>query len=204
MADEHFDDAAATWDAEPGKAEEARRLADALTASLALAGDERLLEYGAGTGLVTQALVPHVGAVTLADRSAGMRRVAEDKVAQGALPPGTRVWDLDLETGSAPDEQFDLVVASLVLHHVHDVPRVLAGFRACLAPGGHVAIADLDTEDGSFHAHLHDFDGHPGFDRHRLSRWLTDAGFTGVSVRDFSTIDKDGTPFPVFLATAGS
>ncbi|HEY4616315.1 MAG TPA: class I SAM-dependent methyltransferase [Citricoccus sp.] len=203
MADEHFDEAAATWDAEPGKAEEARRLADALTSALALTGDERLLEYGAGTGLVTQALVPHVGAVTLADRSAGMRRVAEDKVAQGALPPGTRVWDLDLETGSAPDEQFDLVVASLVLHHVHDVPRVLAGFRACLAPGGHVAIADLDTEDGSFHAHLHDFDGHPGFDRHQLARWLTDAGFTGVSVRDFSTIDKDGTPFPVFLATAG-
>jgi predicted TPR repeat methyltransferase len=202
MADEHFDAAAATWDLEPGKVAEARRLADAITTRLALSGRERLLEYGAGTGLVSQALVPHVGAVTLADSSAGMRRVAKEKVAGGLLPAGTRVWGLDLESGTTPDERFDLVVASLVLHHVHDVPRVLSGFRGLLAPGGHVAIADLDTEDGSFHAHLHDFDGHPGFDRRQLARWLEEAGFEDVEVRDFTTIDKDGTPFPVFLATA--
>jgi predicted TPR repeat methyltransferase len=202
MADEHFDAAAPTWDLEPGKVAEARRLADAITTRLALSGRERLLEYGAGTGLVSQALVPHVGAVTLADSSAGMRRVAKEKVAGGLLPAGTRVWGLDLESGTTPDERFDLVVASLVLHHVHDVPRVLSGFRGLLAPGGHVAIADLDTEDGSFHAHLHDFDGHPGFDRRQLARWLEEAGFEDVEVRDFTTIDKDGTPFPVFLATA--
>ena len=98
--------------------------------------------------------------------------MAEGKVADGQLPADTRVWDLDLESGSAPDERFDLVVASLVLHHVHDIPRVLAGFRDLLDPGGHVAIADLDTEDGSFHAQVHDFDGHPGFDRDQIVRWL--------------------------------
>ncbi|MGD6980147.1 MULTISPECIES: class I SAM-dependent DNA methyltransferase [Citricoccus] len=202
MAHEHFDTAAETWDLEPGKADEARRLADAIATRLALTGRERLLEYGAGTGLVSQALVPHVGSVTLADSSEGMRRVAADKVAHGLLPAGTRVWDLDLEAGSTPDERFDLIVASLVLHHVHDIPRVLSGFRTLLEPGGHVAIADLDTEDGSFHAHLHDFDGHPGFDRHQLAQWLVRGGFEDVSVEDFTTIDKDGTSFPVFLATA--
>jgi ubiquinone/menaquinone biosynthesis C-methylase UbiE len=202
MADEHFDALATTWDLEPGKLAEARGLADALTTRLALSGHERLLEYGAGTGLVSQALVPHVGSVTLADSSEGMRRVAAEKVAEGLLPADTRVWDLDLESAGVPDERFDLVVASLVLHHVHDVPRVLSGFRSLLEPGGHVAIADLDTEDGSFHAHLHDFDGHPGFDRNQLARWLEESGFEDVSVRDFTRIDKDGTPFPVFLALA--
>jgi predicted TPR repeat methyltransferase len=202
MANEHFDAAATTWDLEPGKVHEARRLAEAITTRLSLTGRERLLEYGAGTGLVSQALVAHVGTVTLADSSEGMRRVAAEKVAGGLLPAGTRIWDLDLESGSAPDERFDLVVASLVLHHVHDVPGVLSGLRGLLEPNGHVAIADLDTEDGSFHAHLHDFDGHPGFDRGQLARWLEEAGFEDVEVRDFTTIDKDGTPFPVFLATA--
>lgn len=202
MADEHFDALAATWDLEPGKEAEARRLVEAITERLALTGRERLLEYGAGTGLISQALVPHVRSVTLADSSEGMRRVAKEKVSQGLLPADTRVWDLDLESVSAPDERFDLVVASLVLHHVHDVPTVLSGFRGLLEPGGHVAIADLDSEDGSFHAHLHDFDGHPGFDRNQLVRWLEASGFEDVSVRDFTTIDKDGTTFPVFLATA--
>ncbi|MDI3329792.1 MAG: class I SAM-dependent methyltransferase [Micrococcus sp.] len=202
MADDHFDAAATTWDQEPGKAAQARHLAEAITTGLTLTGHERLLEYGAGTGLVSQALAPHVGPVTLADTSEGMRRVAGEKVASGLLPAGTRVWDLDLESSSAPDERFDLVVASLVLHHVHDVPAVLSGFRSLVEPGGHVAIADLDTEDGSFHAHLHDFDGHPGFDRRQLARWLEEAGFDDVSVADFTTIEKDRTPFPVFLATA--
>lgn len=202
MANEHFDALSTTWDLDPGKVAESQQLAEAITARLSLTGRERLLEYGAGTGLVSQQLVPHVGPVTLADSSAGMRRVAEEKIAGGLLPAGTRVWDLDLESGGAPDERFDLVVASLVLHHVHDVERVLTGFRGVLEPGGHVAIADLDTEDGSFHAHLHDFDGHPGFDRHQLARWLSEAGFEDVSVRDCLSIDKDGTPFPVFLATA--
>jgi ubiquinone/menaquinone biosynthesis C-methylase UbiE len=202
MANEHFDTAAATWDLEPGKVDEARRLADAITTRLALTGRERLLEYGAGTGLVSLALVPHIGSVTLADSSEGMRRVSAEKVARGILPTGTRVWDLDLESGNIPEERFDLVVASLVLHHVHDIPMVLSGFRDLLEPGGHVAIADLDTEDGSFHAHLHDFDGHPGFDRHQLTQWLAQCGFEDVSVGDFTTIDKDGTSFPVFLATA--
>jgi ubiquinone/menaquinone biosynthesis C-methylase UbiE len=203
MAHEHFDQHAPTWDLEPRKTTEARLLADAIAAALPLTGRDRLLEYGAGTGLVSQALVPRVGPVTLADNSAGMRGEAQAKVADGRLPAGTRIWDLDLETGAVPGERFDLLVCSLVLHHVHDIPRVLRGFRTLLAPGGHLAIADLDTEDGSFHAQLHDFDGHPGFDRDQLVRWLAEAGFADIAVRDCLEIEKEGATFPVFLATAG-
>lgn len=199
---QHFDTAAASWDQEPHKAEQARLLAQSIATELPLTGTERLLEYGAGTGLVSQALVPRVGSVTLADSSEGMRRVAREKVASGALPAETRVWDLDLESGAVPADRFDLLVASLVLHHVHDIPRVLAGFHTLLDPGGHLAIADLDAEDGTFHAHVQGFDGHSGLDRGQLIAWLGAAGFEDATVRDCFEIDKDGTPFPVFLATA--
>jgi ubiquinone/menaquinone biosynthesis C-methylase UbiE len=202
MGQDHFDNHASTWDLEPRKRAEARLLADAIASTLPLNGRERLLEYGAGTGLVAQALTPLVGSVTLADSSAGMRKVAEEKVADGHLPAGTDVWDLDLQSGPVPDERFDLLVCSLVLHHVHDIPRVLAGFHTLVAPGGHVAVADLDTEDGSFHAQLHDFDGHPGFDREQLVHWLTEAGFADITVGDCLEIHQEGSTFPVFLATA--
>src|SRR5699024_5071121 len=103
---QHFDAAAATWDQEPRKAEEARLLAQSITTALPLTGAERLLEYGAGTGLVSQALASHVASVTLADSSEGMRRAAQEKVSSGALPAGTRVWDLDLESGAVPADRF--------------------------------------------------------------------------------------------------
>ncbi|WP_374928125.1 class I SAM-dependent methyltransferase [Kytococcus sedentarius] len=204
MPHDHFTERAATWDDDAGTVRRSRAVADAVRSAVPLTGTEHLLEYGAGTGLVSAALLDHVGRVTLVDRSAGMREVAERKVGAGVFPPDTRVLDLDLGDATVPPElagTIDLVVCSLVLHHVPDVPRVLTGFRELLTPGGHVAIVDLDSDDGEFHAQVHDFDGHDGFDRERLSGWLGDAGFTAVAVGDAVPIEKHGTTFTSFLAT---
>src|SRR5690606_25220064 len=87
MTESHdpFDEKAATWDDDPAKVERARVVADALRDAVPLGPTTRLLEYGAGTGLVTQALRDAVGPVTLADTSAGMRAVMQRKVETGAL-----------------------------------------------------------------------------------------------------------------------
>ncbi len=122
----------------------------------------RLLEYGAGTGLVTQALRDAVGPVTFADASAGMREVMHTKINAGELP-AARVWALDLATDPSPDESFDLIVTVLTLHHIPILDGVLAGFAQLLEPGGHLCIVDLDEEDGSFHEP--GFEGHHGFPR---------------------------------------
>ena len=62
-----FDERAATWDDDPAKVERAGVVAGAISATVPLDGSLRMLEYGAGTGLVTQALRDRVGPVTLAD-----------------------------------------------------------------------------------------------------------------------------------------
>lgn len=201
MGDHHFDSISATYD-DPEKQARAQEIADAIRTRAGLTGRERLLEYGAGTGLVSQTLAELVGTVTLADTSSGMREVARSKVASGDLPASTTIWDLDLTEQAPPQETFDLIVTSLVLHHIQDLGPVLAGFRSMLAPGGQLAVADLDSEDGSFHAHLHDFDGHDGFDRDGLAAQLEQAGFADIRVGDCSTVVKNGTTFPVFLALA--
>ena len=197
MGKEHFDAIAEDWDSDAEKVSRARVVAGAVAAAVPLGPRTRVLEYGAGTGLVSQALARRVGPLTLADSSAGMRAVMERKVAAGALP-GARVWDLDLERQEPPAERFDVVVASLVLHHVHELDRVLSGFAALLAPGGRLCVADLDREDGTFH----DFDGHEGFDRAELAERLTAAGFADVAVEDCTELTKDGVTYSVFLAVS--
>ena len=203
MGTEHFDDKAATWDDDPEKVRQAQDVARAVSAAVPLGQATRLLEYGAGTALVTQALIASaggIGRVTLADNSAGMRAVLRDKIGSGAMPPDTRVWDLDLENQPASSEPFDLIVSSMVMHHVRNLPVVLAAFAEMLAEGGHLCIADLDREDGSFHTH--DFDGHHGFDRGELATALDRAGLVDVTITDCTHITREGVTYPVFLATA--
>ncbi|WP_353510794.1 class I SAM-dependent methyltransferase [Intrasporangium sp.] len=203
MGTEHFDDKAATWDDDPEKVRQAQDVARAVSSAVPLGDATRLLEYGAGTALVTQALLASagkIGGVTLADNSPGMRARLSDKVSSGVMPPDTRVWDLDLENEPAPSERFDLIVSSMVMHHVHQLPTVLEAFAELLADGGHLCIADLDREDGSFHTH--DFDGHHGFDRGDLATALQQAGLADVTIRDCTHIIRDGVTYPVFLAIA--
>ena len=193
-----FDERAATWDDDPAKLERAKLVAGAICDAITLDGSQRVLDYGAGTGLVTQALRHVVGPVTLVDTSEGMRNVMLAKIAAGAITDA-RVWDLDLESAPVPDERFDLVVTVLALHHIHDVGAVLSKFAEMLADDGQLCVVDLDTEDGSFHGL--GFDVHHGFDRLELAAALTAAGFADVDFRDCHHIVRDDATYPMFLAT---
>lgn len=198
-----FDVKAATWDLDPEKVERAMKVAEAILAQAGPLEGKRALEYGCGTGLLGFALAPHLGHVTLADASRGMLAVLKDKiVASGAsnLEP----LELDLSAGPAPEASYDAVFTLMVLHHIRDVDGILARFRGLLAPGGLLAISDLDSEDGSFHGP--EADVHKGFDRGDLEARLVRAGFGAVR---FSTpyvitrkTEAGETRYPVFLAVA--
>ncbi|TNC21568.1 class I SAM-dependent DNA methyltransferase [Amycolatopsis alkalitolerans] len=193
-----FDEKAATWDDE-AKTERARVVAAAIRRVVAPTGSTRVLEYGAGTGLVSQQLADGVGPITLADSSAGMRDVMRGKLATGALPANTRIWDLDLSAGSVPGERFDLIVTVMALHHIPDLTPVLDAFASLLDEGGHLCVVDLVKEDGSFHDGG-DFHGHHGFDTGDLSARLESAGFADVHVEQVYEVVRDGAAYPLFLA----
>jgi predicted TPR repeat methyltransferase len=197
-AADFFDKKAATWDDDPAKVDRATDVATRIARALPLDSTTRVLEYGAGTGLVSQALRPKVGPVTLAEPSAGMREVIETKIATGALTDA-RAWALDLATDAPPDEQFDLVVTVMVLHHIADLGPVLDGLHALLFEGGHLCVVDLVHEDGSFHGE--GFDGHHGFRRPELASQLDDHGFDEVTFVDCNPMVRHGRSYPVFLAT---
>lgn len=205
MHESHFDERAATWDDDPDKVARGRTVADAVADAVDLGPDTRLLEYGAGTGLASQFLADRVGPITLADSSEGMRRVMNDKVADGILPEGTRVWDLDLTTADAPDERFDLVLTVLALHHVEtlDLDRVLESLAGMLDPTGRLCVVDLEEDvEGVFHQEHDDFEGFHGFRHADLEGRLEAAGFTDVAFRPCGHVLKHDREFPLFLAVA--
>ena len=193
-----FDARAETWD-DAQKIGRAEDVAAAMRRAVPMSPTMRALEYGAGTGLLSFCLRDALGPITLADSSAGMRAVAERKIA-AADARGLRVIDLDLMRDPVPVERYDLIFSMMTLHHVADVPRVLAALRAMLDPGGWVCLADLDAEDGSFHGPQ--VEVHHGFERATVRTWLAAAGFAEVVVTDCCHIEHHGQRYSVFLAVA--
>jgi len=198
-----FDDKAITWDSDPTKRERALAVAAALRQRVPLAHDWRALEYGCGTGLLSFALHADLGELTLADSSPGMLAVLRGKIDAAGLTH-LHPLALDLLTDPLPADRYDLIYTLMTLHHVADVGRLLRTFHDLLRPGGWLAVADLDQEDGSFHGP--GFTGHNGFDRAALRAQLADAGFGEVN---FSTgyvmkkaTDQGMREYPLFLAVA--
>jgi SAM-dependent methyltransferase len=196
-----FDERAKDWDT-PDRIARAAELAAAIRASLPLTRTDRLVDVGAGTGLLGLALVDDVGEVVLLDPSAGMIEVAAAKLAGGS-PPTVRAARHDLLVDPPLAEPFDVAVSLLVLHHIADTSAALAAIRELLRPGGWIALADLDTEDGSFHSEASEGIHHHGFDRRAIEEIAAEAGFTDVATRTAMVLDEDSrfAGYPVFLLT---
>jgi 2-polyprenyl-3-methyl-5-hydroxy-6-metoxy-1,4-benzoquinol methylase len=200
-----FDKDAAQWDANPGKVMLASDVGAAIIREVKLTSNMDVMDFGCGTGLITLKLQPLVKSITGLDSSQGMLDALRHKVGQHAL---NNVFTrfVDLETGGLAEGSYDLIVSSMALHHVPDTLALFKQWSALLRPGGHVAFADLDAEDGSFHS---DKTGvfHFGFDRENLKRMLFEAGFDDFGATTASVISKDvkgrsAMEYPVFLITA--
>lgn len=104
-------------------------------ATLALAGDvagRRILDAGCGSGPLFAALRDQGAVVTGFDRSVGMLAQARRRLGADA---DLRVADL-AEPLPYPDNTFDDVIASLVLHYLRDWGPTLAELRRVLTGGG--------------------------------------------------------------------
>ncbi|GAA3851641.1 class I SAM-dependent methyltransferase [Streptomyces sedi] len=111
-------------------------------AMLALAGNvagRRVLDAGCGSGLLSAELRDRGAVVSGFDSSAGMLELARRRLGDDA---DLRVTDLGGPL-PYPDDTFDDVVASLVLHYPEDWGPALAELRRVLKPGGRL-IASVD------------------------------------------------------------
>jgi 2-polyprenyl-3-methyl-5-hydroxy-6-metoxy-1,4-benzoquinol methylase len=196
-----FDAKAAAWDS-PVHVERALAIAAAIRSAVPLTPATRVIEVGAGTGLLGRALAPHVASVLLTDPSPGMLEVAGRAVEASAIG-NARTLRFDLAADPLPAERFDVVTSLMAMHHLLDTDAALARLAELLEPGGWIAIADLDAEDGSFHVDPAERQiVLPGYDRADLGARAMAAGFDDVAFSDAWTIPKNARAYGVFLLVA--
>jgi ubiquinone/menaquinone biosynthesis C-methylase UbiE len=195
-----FDERAKEWDT-PDRIERAAMVASAVRAAVPLSPEMRAIEIGAGTGLLGLHFAGELGSLLLTDPSLGMLEVATEKIRRGGLT-NVSATRYDLLADPAPPGPFDLLLSLLVLHHLDDTSAAFRATFGLLAPGGRLALADLDSEDGTFHDSDAEGIHHLGFDRERVAALARAAGFVDLGFSTATEIEKDGRTYPVFLLTA--
>ncbi|MBI2354562.1 MAG: class I SAM-dependent methyltransferase [Deltaproteobacteria bacterium] len=190
----NFDAAAAAWDEEPRRVKLAGEIAAAISAALPLSAALDALDFGCGTGLVTLRLAPYLGSIVGVDSSQGMVDRLNAKI-QALGCTNARALRLDLEKDELPEGRFHLIASAMTLHHILEVVP-LKLLRGLLHPGGWIALADLDAEDGSFHD---DLTGvfHYGFNRESMEFMLRTAGFKEIVFCEAIRTVKGKQVYPV-------
>jgi tRNA (cmo5U34)-methyltransferase len=195
----HFDQAAQHWDANP----ERRALAQAVVAEIrqeiSLTSAMQVLDFGAGTGLISFELATYAGRVYALDPSSGMIEELRRKCKQSGIENIVPIHAADLSQAEIPN-QVDLVVSCMVMHHIQDVPGTLKQLHAQIKSGGLLAIADLMPDQGEFHDKTMEVH-HNGFNPAELSTTLRQAGFLPGESKIVYKVLKE-RPFPVFLLIA--
>ena len=195
---QYFDEKAVEWDAD----EKRKQLSSAIGSSILehTPLDDRMdvLDFGAGTGLISVHVAPLVNKIVAVDTSEAM---LAELTAKPELRGKVEAVCVDI-TKNPLDARFDMVVSAMAMHHVPDTVGLIQSFADHLKPGGRLALADLDTEDGSFHPDEAAGVFHHGFDRGELQRLLESCGFREIRFFTAHTVVKDEMQYPVFLLTA--
>ncbi len=193
-----FAEKAEDWDRNDIPRQISAAVGATLLAQVPLHGDMQVMDFGAGTGLISSQVAPRVKRIVAVDISEAML----DKLrAKPELQGKVSMCCQDiLETPLA--ERFDLIMSAMALHHVEDTDRLLQRFAEHLREGGMLALADLDKEDGRFHPQNTPGVYHAGFERDDLQARLERQGFAEVRFHTACTINKEGRDYPVFLLTA--
>ena len=198
MTVDHFAHKSKSWDMNSKRVQNAKSIAELIVDNVALSSTMRIMDFGAGTGLLSYFVAPHVDAIVAVDNSPSMLEKFKEKSVEFACK--TEVLELDLSQQNI-EQKFDGIISSMTIHHLKDTKALFEKLYSMLNKNGFIAIADLDREDGTFHS---DNRGvfHFGFEREALEQIVKEVGFKEIRFELASTIKKPHNDFTVFLMLA--
>ncbi|WP_027858174.1 class I SAM-dependent DNA methyltransferase [Marinobacterium jannaschii] len=187
-----WDQYAADWDSN----EDVRAYADKAFASLTEVVNPagmRVLDFGCGTGQMSERLAPVVQALVALDSSEKMIEVLQAKQLAGL---NTLALELTADSiGAEPllQQPFDLIVASSVCAFLPQYEQTLALLKTLLAPNGVFMQWDWQSEgeEGDF-----------GFTPQRIEAAFEQAGLETVSVSEAFVMRSEQGEMTVLMGVA--
>ncbi|WP_456480116.1 class I SAM-dependent methyltransferase [Nautilia sp.] len=180
-----FDKDAITWDELPRRVNLAKSVVRNIIPHLK--GNEKVLEFGCGTGLVGLNIAPFVKSVLGIDTSAKMVEKFNEKAKK--LNLNAKAFQKDI---FEMDEKFDIVISSMTLHHIKEIKSLA---EKLYTVSDKVFLADLVKEDGTFHTRGNDDVEHFGFEKDELKEYFKKWKMEYKIIH----IIKKHRDFPVFL-----
>lgn len=185
------------WDTDRRK-QRAKQISALIREKLEFTGDEVLLDYGCGTGLISFNLSQGVGTVVGYDSSLQMLEVFNSKIDSNKI--------LSTNSLESYNNHFDCVVSSMVFHHIMNLDEALDDIYRILKVDGKLLVVDLDLDDGSFHRDEFDFKAHNGFNRNQFISLVESHGFACIehetALRDIKRSDDKELQYSLFYLYA--
>lgn len=194
---DYFRNKAEEWDS-PVKIEMAEKFVNELLKIHTPSSDQKVLDFGTGTGLVGMKLSGKVREVVYLDSSEAMLEILRKKL------DANKDWGRTIIHGditSYNQRDIDVVTTLMALHHIENIDEAINYIsNNILKPSGVLVIGDLTEEDGSFHNG--DIVPHKGFKIEELKVKLEKYGFELITSYVYNTMVKGDKKYDQFIMAA--
>ncbi|RUM59626.1 MAG: methyltransferase [Persephonella sp.] len=198
---ERFDKVANKYDTED-KIKRSEQFVEKLIKIIPINKNFKVMDIGAGTGLVDIPLSEYVAQIYAFDLSEGMLNVFKEKLKNQRIK-NIKIFRKDILSEDFSEKDFDLIITSMTFHHLDNPKEALKKLKDYLKEDGYIAIIDLEKEDGTFHSDNTDVK-HFGFEKEEVEEWFKENNFKEVKILTIYSIKKERNgrikEYPVFLA----
>ncbi|RLA75553.1 MAG: class I SAM-dependent methyltransferase [Epsilonproteobacteria bacterium] len=197
MKKDLFSHKASKYEQNKNRVQNVKNIARAITKSINFNNSMEIMDFGSGTGLLLEQIAPFVKKITAVDMSPSMNEQLKNK--KDMIGCELDILQIDLSK-EKPKQKFDAIISSMTIHHIKDTKKLLNDFYDMLNKNGAIALADLETEDGSFHT---EDTGvfHFGFDKKEIQKLTKQVGFKNVAIQTVSVAKKPYGDYAIFLLT---
>jgi len=177
-----------------------QNIADGILKHITYTKEMNILDFGSGTGLLTQEIAPYVNKITAVDMSTAMNEVLREKADGFACDLEVLELDITSQEYKHKLSNLDSIISSMTIHHIKDTEDLFQKFYDLLNDNGTIGLADLETEDGSFHTSDTGV-FHFGFDKDKFLNIAKKVGFKDLKIETISVSSKPHGEYPIFLLT---
>ncbi|WP_068717211.1 class I SAM-dependent DNA methyltransferase [Vibrio tritonius] len=186
---QNWDEYAADWEKDESTTAFAHNVFQQLRAFTDLT-DKHILDFGCGTGLLTQLMSPLAKDIVALDSSEAMIEELDKKELDNVEPVVDALTRGLVAQHPAFRKQFDVVVASSVCAYVSDLQQSLDIVYSVLDVGGVFVHWDWLAQNS---------DSESGLTRDEITNALTKAGFDFVEAKEVFSIQTSNGLIPVIM-----